>query len=538
MSARVLAIVVGAGGLAASWGIGGGVYAGEHERYDRAFRRALQLDARLDEEIAECRIGTVTHFDGLVRVWDEARTNREELGRVPAWVTGDDRAALLAGLARYGEALDDKGALVERFKTEQAVLRNSLRALPRTTELLLAELPPGPASAPVEALLADVLVLVVSPSEARERKARCGVRALAGDADPACGVAPPYVVPPALADPLASVTRHATLVIERHAAVEEILAGLTALPVARLAHEAHEVYTRAHAVAVRRAAARRWWAAGAAVALGVGIAAWIITRLQTSARALRETTARLEVALAQIRHERDREAELANLKSRFVAMTSHEFRTPLSVILSSAELLAAYGASWDESRRMKHVGRIGEVAREMSRMLDRVLVIGKADAGMLAPSPGPLRLGALALAVAEEMREVVGPERRLDLVDDAPEDEVWMDERLLRHILTNLLGNAFKYSEGAVRFVVRRDGDDAVFEVADAGIGIPPDELGTLFEAFHRCSNATGFPGTGLGLAVVKKSVEAHGGTIAVESELGRGTRFVVRVPSMRREAA
>jgi signal transduction histidine kinase len=119
--------------------------------------------------------------------------------------------------------------------------------------------------------------------------------------------------------------------------------------------------------------------------------------------------------------------------------------------------------------------------------------------------------------------------------DVAPEVSLGLyDEKLLRHIFGNLLSNAIKYSPqgGEVRFEVRREGADTVFRVADQGIGIPPEELGHLFESFHRASNVGEIQGTGLGLAIVKNAVDMHGGSISVDSRLGAGTAFTVRLPA------
>ncbi len=114
-----------------------------------------------------------------------------------------------------------------------------------------------------------------------------------------------------------------------------------------------------------------------------------------------------------------------------------------------------------------------------------------------------------------------------------------LDESLLRHVLSNLLSNAFKYSPvtSTVRFSVTEQEDGVLFEISDEGIGIPEEELEQLFEAFHRCSNASAIPGTGLGLAVVKRSLDVHQGTIEVDSRVGRGTRFAVRVPELKEAA-
>jgi signal transduction histidine kinase len=173
--------------------------------------------------------------------------------------------------------------------------------------------------------------------------------------------------------------------------------------------------------------------------------------------------------------------------------------------------------------------------QRMSRMLDRVLLLGRADAQMLDFDPAPLDLRALCGKLVEEAR-LQHPQGRSELVCDvAPEVERGLyDEKLLRHVFGNLLSNAIKYSPegGRVLFQVRREQGATVFRVADQGIGIPPDEIGHLFESFHRASNVGNIQGTGLGLAIVKNAVEMHGGTIEVESRLGAGTTFTVRLPA------
>jgi signal transduction histidine kinase len=123
--------------------------------------------------------------------------------------------------------------------------------------------------------------------------------------------------------------------------------------------------------------------------------------------------------------------------------------------------------------------------------------------------------------------------QRLDMDFTSAETDVMLDEKLLRHILGNLIGNAFKYSGAGdrVRLTVASDGGDLVFIVADQGIGIPVEDMPRLFETFHRAGNVGNISGTGLGLAIVKRAVELHGGKIEVESKVGEGTRFSVRLP-------
>lgn len=239
---------------------------------------------------------------------------------------------------------------------------------------------------------------------------------------------------------------------------------------------------------------------------------------------------------AEMREALEQQKALNELRSRFVAMTSHEFRTPLAAILTAEELLRHYGDRLPEDERRETLDSISAGVQRMSRMLDRVLLLGRADAQMLEFKPQALDLHALCPQLAAEAK-LQDPAGRSELVCDiAPQVPPGLyDEKLLRHIFGNLLSNAIKYSPqgGRVLFQVRPDGDGTtVFRVQDQGIGIPPEEVGHLFESFHRASNVGSIQGTGLGLAIVKNAVERHGGTIAVESRLGLGTTFTVRLPS------
>jgi len=227
----------------------------------------------------------------------------------------------------------------------------------------------------------------------------------------------------------------------------------------------------------------------------------------------------------------DQQKELNELRSRFVAMTSHEFRTPLATILSSAELLKYYGDRMPESEKKEVVQTIENSVHRMTRMLDRVLLLGKVDAKMLEFRPRLLDLVALCSDLVEEAKTQhpnTACAIRTDF--DAELQLAPYDEKLLRHIFGNLLSNAIKYSPlgGNVTFSIRQHDAQTVFEVADQGIGIPAEEIPHLFESFHRASNVGEIQGTGLGLAIVKNSVELHGGTIDVHSVAGQGTRFVV----------
>jgi PAS domain S-box-containing protein len=223
--------------------------------------------------------------------------------------------------------------------------------------------------------------------------------------------------------------------------------------------------------------------------------------------------------------------ELNLLRSRFVSMTSHEFRTPLASIQSSQELLAHYGSRLPESEVAQLLASIGVAVQRMTHMLDRMLLIGKAQANMLDFTPQAISLPSLCQSLVDEACQLHPNASSTVTLDISPEvREGLFDPKLMRHIFSNLLSNAIKYSPqgGEVRFCVRREESRTVFTVTDQGIGIPALELPHLFETFHRASNVGDIAGTGLGLAIVKSSVDLHRGRIEVQSQPGQGTRFTV----------
>jgi len=225
---------------------------------------------------------------------------------------------------------------------------------------------------------------------------------------------------------------------------------------------------------------------------------------------------------------------LSELKSRFVSMTSHEFRTPLAGIMSSIELLSDYGERLDAGERAELADVIKSSVRRMTQMLDQVLLIGRSDAGRLEFRPQPLELKSLVMQVIDEVRSLERQQAVIDLDWRVQGERRSLDERLIRHILSNLLTNAVKYSPQGkpVQLVIASSPQQVVFTVTDHGIGIPPEDRPLLFQSFHRGRNVGGISGTGLGLAIVKKAVELHGGTIQVESNLGKGSRFRVFIPA------
>lgn len=245
---------------------------------------------------------------------------------------------------------------------------------------------------------------------------------------------------------------------------------------------------------------------------------------------LLDVTARRQ-AEDEIREALERQRELNALRSRFVAMTSHEFRTPLASILSSAELLRYYSERIPAAERDGLLESIEAGVQRMTLMLDRILLIGKAEADMLEFAPKTLDIQTLCEQLVKDAAlQHADAKSRITLDWQAGRVTKALDEKLCRHIFSNLLSNALKYSPagGTVHMRVYDAHERTVFEVHDQGIGIPADELHHLFDSFHRASNVGSIAGTGLGLSIVKKSVDLHGGTIAVRSTIGEGSCFTV----------
>jgi PAS domain S-box-containing protein len=240
-----------------------------------------------------------------------------------------------------------------------------------------------------------------------------------------------------------------------------------------------------------------------------------------------------KLAEAELLKTLDREKELSQLKSNFVSMVSHEFRTPLGIIQSSAELLRDYYQRMQPSEREEQLESIARNTRRMAGMMEEILVLSRLDAGKLDFQPVALDLNMFCRRMLDEVLSATNRRCPIDLLLNPLPGQAEADERLLGHIFTNLLSNAVKYSEPGmtVHFAVARDGPDAVCTVRDQGIGISEEDQQHLFKAFHRGSNVGTRPGTGLGLLLVKRCADLHGGKLQLHSTIGAGTTVTVRLP-------
>jgi PAS domain S-box-containing protein len=263
----------------------------------------------------------------------------------------------------------------------------------------------------------------------------------------------------------------------------------------------------------------------------------ILTRIQWSGRQLiqaviHDITERKN-AEAELLKALAREKELGQLKTNFVSMVSHEFRTPLGILMSSAEILRDYLDQLEPGERERHLQSIHKNTRRMAELMEEVLLLGRFDAGRMNFESQPIDLRAVCERIVSEVTAASGGVCPIQLHFKANVPVASADERLLEHIFTNLLSNAVKYSEPGttVDFVVEHDQFKATCLVRDRGIGIPEADCSWLFNAFHRGRNVGNRPGTGLGLVIVKRCVELHGGKISFESKAGEGTTVTVILP-------
>lgn len=238
-------------------------------------------------------------------------------------------------------------------------------------------------------------------------------------------------------------------------------------------------------------------------------------------------------AAEHLRRELDKQTELLRLKEEFISIVSHEFRTPLTVIAASSELVLTYYEQMPAERRIKHFQVILEQARFMTSLLNDVLTINRARAGKLEFNPMPLDLIAFCQETLERIEGVDKGKHNFVFTHEGELSNVRLDVKLLQHILVNLLSNAVKYSPdgGDVNLDVVRRTDEIVLRVSDQGIGIPAESLPRLYEPFYRAKNTGDIGGSGLGTAIVKESVDFHNGTIRYESEVGEGTTVTVSLP-------
>ncbi|NEO35916.1 MAG: response regulator [Moorea sp. SIOASIH] len=230
-----------------------------------------------------------------------------------------------------------------------------------------------------------------------------------------------------------------------------------------------------------------------------------------------------------------KEQEIQDFRSQFVSTVCHEFRNPLSVILTAAELLKRYGNLATQEQKQRYLKRITISVERMTELMEEVLLIGQAEVGRLEFIPTPMNLEQFCQDLIAELCLDEASRNRIVFTSDRVYTEVCMDDKLIHYIITNLLTNALKYSpsDEIVTFHLTCDLKQqlVVFRIQDKGIGIAEADQKKIFDSFYRAKNVGTIQGTGLGLSIVKRCVEQHQGEIEVTSQLGVGTTFTIKIP-------
>ena len=248
--------------------------------------------------------------------------------------------------------------------------------------------------------------------------------------------------------------------------------------------------------------------------------------------ALMNTLEQLEQSKDELAKALVAERELGELKSRFVEMASHEFRTPLTTVLTSATLIEKYPEGDQQDKRQKHLQRIRSSVKHLNDILEEFLSVGKLEEGKVKAQPVSVDLEQLIQDVVAEIQGTLKVAQVVQLSINCP-NRVWLDPSMLRKVMVNLLTNASKYSGEGMTIMVKAEcvNNVAILSVADQGIGISAEDQEHLFERFFRAQNAINKPGTGLGLHIVARYVEIMGGTVDLQSELNKGTTVTLLLP-------
>jgi len=257
-------------------------------------------------------------------------------------------------------------------------------------------------------------------------------------------------------------------------------------------------------------------------------------KVELRTKQLKETLQELEVSKDELTKALSKEKELSDLKSRFVSMASHEFRTPLSTILSSASLVAKYTEATEQEKRNKHIHRIKSSVSNLTSLLNEFLSIGKIEDGKIIAHNDEFNIKEMITALCSEIEGIAKHNQQFDYRHSGNET-VTSDPVLLRNVLTNLLSNAIKFSSegGLIEVSSTVTTNNIVLRVKDHGMGISADDQEHLFERFFRGTNVTNIQGTGLGLHIVGKYIELLDGEIEFKSELEKGTEFIITLKTV-----
>lgn len=250
---------------------------------------------------------------------------------------------------------------------------------------------------------------------------------------------------------------------------------------------------------------------------------------------LEETNKLQKQAEIEVRKALEKEKELNEMKSRFVTIASHEFRTPLSTILSSTSLIKKYSELGEQEKLDKHIQRVKSAVNNLNGILNDFLSVSKLEEGHTSLQPARFNLKDLLEEIQEEMSAVLKENQSLSFSHNGGEELV-QDKHIIKNTILNLVSNAIKYSEqGKIEIKSAAEDSTIRISVSDEGMGIPEQDQPFLFSRFFRAQNAANIQGTGLGLNIVKRYIELLSGSISFESIPGNGTIFFIEIPELKK---
>lgn len=266
--------------------------------------------------------------------------------------------------------------------------------------------------------------------------------------------------------------------------------------------------------------------------LNLGLESQIRER-KLAEQALKESLEEIKKGEKEILKALEKEKELNEMKTRFISMASHEFKTPLTTVLSSANLLAKYTQTEEQDKRQRHIDKIKSSVQNLNNILNDFLSLERLESGHIQVNSKEIALNELLLQIRDNFEHTLKKGQKIEF-DFKKDLTIHSDPHLIQNIVINLVSNAIKYSpdQKPVSVVTDCIDDEVVIKVVDQGIGIPDEDQKNLFERFFRAGNASNIGGTGLGLNIVKRYLDLLDGKVSFTSKVGEGTEFMIRFPA------